>query len=174
MSASVNQLQSKTTEADALASTVRQQSGVRTLAPQILTLPGLPPHSLLPDDWLKRLGVITPAFAAELNAVIQQRGFDAGKVIDEAKYLIVIGSFPTLEQLPIWGFDGSSTRQAEGLASVENRDMRISSEWRNDPSRIRICINRRGNAAEGRGKVGLGAPDLDGIGPQSKAHRAGP
>src|SRR4030095_579326 len=26
-------------------------------------------------------------------------------------------SFPTLEQLPMWGFDGSSTRQAEGHSS---------------------------------------------------------
>ena len=26
-------------------------------------------------------------------------------------------SFPTLEQLPLWGFDGSSTRQAEGHSS---------------------------------------------------------
>jgi glutamine synthetase len=26
-------------------------------------------------------------------------------------------SFPTLEQLPLWGFDGSSTRQAEGKSS---------------------------------------------------------
>src|ERR1700726_3431555 len=26
-------------------------------------------------------------------------------------------SFPTLEQLPKWGFDGSSTRQAEGHSS---------------------------------------------------------
>ena len=27
------------------------------------------------------------------------------------------GSFPTLEELPLWGFDGSSTRQAEGHSS---------------------------------------------------------
>ena len=27
-------------------------------------------------------------------------------------------SFPTLEQLPNWGFDGSSTQQAEGRSSV--------------------------------------------------------
>src|SRR4030095_6232590 len=27
------------------------------------------------------------------------------------------GSFPKLEELPIWGFDGSSTRQAEGHSS---------------------------------------------------------
>ena len=27
-------------------------------------------------------------------------------------------SFPTLEQLPLWGFDGSSTLQAEGHSSV--------------------------------------------------------
>ena len=27
------------------------------------------------------------------------------------------GAFPTLEQLPVWGFDGSSTRQAEGHSS---------------------------------------------------------
>lgn len=27
------------------------------------------------------------------------------------------GGFPTLEQLPIWGFDGSSTKQAEGHSS---------------------------------------------------------
>ena len=26
-------------------------------------------------------------------------------------------SFPTLEQLPLWGFDGSSTNQAEGRSS---------------------------------------------------------
>ena len=26
-------------------------------------------------------------------------------------------SFPTLEQLPLWGFDGSSTNQAEGHSS---------------------------------------------------------
>src|SRR6201996_2827846 len=26
-------------------------------------------------------------------------------------------SFPTLEQLPMWGFDGSSTKQAEGGSS---------------------------------------------------------
>ena len=26
-------------------------------------------------------------------------------------------SFPTLEQLPLWGFDGSSTMQAEGQSS---------------------------------------------------------
>ena len=26
-------------------------------------------------------------------------------------------SFPTLEQVPNWGFDGSSTKQAEGRAS---------------------------------------------------------
>ena len=26
-------------------------------------------------------------------------------------------SFPTLEQLPLWGFDGSSTMQAEGHSS---------------------------------------------------------
>ena len=26
-------------------------------------------------------------------------------------------SFPTLEQLPLWGFDGSSTQQAEGHSS---------------------------------------------------------
>ena len=26
-------------------------------------------------------------------------------------------SFPTLEQLPLWGFDGSSTKQAEGHSS---------------------------------------------------------
>ena len=26
-------------------------------------------------------------------------------------------SFPTLEQLPLWGFDGSSTMQAEGRSS---------------------------------------------------------
>ena len=26
-------------------------------------------------------------------------------------------SFPTLEQLPAWAFDGSSTRQAEGRSS---------------------------------------------------------
>ena len=26
-------------------------------------------------------------------------------------------SFPTLEQLPMWGFDGSSTKQAEGRSS---------------------------------------------------------
>ena len=26
-------------------------------------------------------------------------------------------SFPTLEELPMWGFDGSSTRQAEGKTS---------------------------------------------------------
>ena len=26
-------------------------------------------------------------------------------------------SFPTLEQLPLWGFDGSSTLQAEGSSS---------------------------------------------------------
>src|SRR5467141_515104 len=26
-------------------------------------------------------------------------------------------SFPTLEQLPLWGFDGSSTMQAEGKSS---------------------------------------------------------
>ena len=26
-------------------------------------------------------------------------------------------SFPTLEQLPMWGFDGSSTQQAEGRSS---------------------------------------------------------
>lgn len=25
--------------------------------------------------------------------------------------------FPTLEELPLWGFDGSSTRQAEGSSS---------------------------------------------------------
>ena len=27
------------------------------------------------------------------------------------------GSFPKLEDLPMWGFDGSSTRQAEGKSS---------------------------------------------------------
>src|ERR1700709_77559 len=27
------------------------------------------------------------------------------------------GSFPKLEELPLWGFDGSSTRQAEGHSS---------------------------------------------------------
>ena len=27
-------------------------------------------------------------------------------------------SFPTLEQLPNWGFDGSSTQQAEGKAPI--------------------------------------------------------
>ena len=27
-------------------------------------------------------------------------------------------SFPTLEQLPLWGFDGSSTMQAEGTAPI--------------------------------------------------------
>ena len=27
-------------------------------------------------------------------------------------------SFPTLEQLPLWGFDGSSTQQAEGHSSA--------------------------------------------------------
>ena len=26
-------------------------------------------------------------------------------------------AFPTLEQLPLWGFDGSSTQQAEGRSS---------------------------------------------------------
>ncbi|MGO8026785.1 hypothetical protein AB9E05_34765, partial [Rhizobium leguminosarum] len=26
--------------------------------------------------------------------------------------------FPTLEQLPLWGFDGSSTQQAEGRSAV--------------------------------------------------------
>ena len=27
-------------------------------------------------------------------------------------------SFPTLEQLPLWGFDGSSTMQAEGTSRI--------------------------------------------------------
>jgi hypothetical protein len=97
MSASVNQLQQKTTEASALASAVRQQTGVRTLQPEALRLPG-PQSLLLPGDWLQRLALVSPAFAADLNAVIQQRSFDAGTVIDERRYLIVLQSFPTLEE----------------------------------------------------------------------------
>src|SRR3954465_3564401 len=31
-------------------------------------------------------------------------------------------SFPTLEQLPLWGFDGSSTLQAEGHSSHSGRE----------------------------------------------------
>jgi hypothetical protein len=96
MSASVNQLQQKTTEAATLASAVRQQSGVRTLQPEALRLPGPAPQSLLvPGGWLQHLAVVGPALAADLNAIIQQRSFDAGKVLDEQKYLIVLQSFAT-------------------------------------------------------------------------------
>ena len=39
-------------------------------------------------------------------------------------------AFPTLEQLPLWGFDGSSTMQAEGHSSdcVLNTAMMSSSD----------------------------------------------
>jgi glutamine synthetase len=42
-------------------------------------------------------------------------------------------SFPTLEQLPLWGFDGSSTMQAEGKSSdcVRSDDAR-----RQDPASL--------------------------------------
>jgi hypothetical protein len=97
MSASVNQLQQKTTEAAALASAVRQQTGVRTLQPEALRLPG-PQSLLLPDGWLQHLALISPALAADLNAIIQQRSFDAGTVIDERRYLIVLQSFGSLAE----------------------------------------------------------------------------
>ncbi|MFE4718694.1 glutamine synthetase beta-grasp domain-containing protein, partial [Streptomyces sp. NPDC056728] len=34
-----------------------------------------------------------------------------------SKTKIIAGSAPALEELPIWGFDGSSTSQAKGHAS---------------------------------------------------------
>jgi glutamine synthetase len=40
-------------------------------------------------------------------------------------------SFPTLEQLPLWGFDGSSTKQAVGLRPQACRCLPrpSTSEW---------------------------------------------
>jgi hypothetical protein len=99
MSASVSELQNKTAEVAKLAGSIQERAGVRTLQPQVLTLPGIAPQSALPDDWLERFALIAPAFAQELEeAIQQQRGFDAGRVIDEPQYLIVLASFEKLEE----------------------------------------------------------------------------
>ncbi len=50
--------------------------------------------------------------------------------------------FPTLEQLPLWGFDGSSTQQAEGPL------LRLRAEARRDLPRIRPAPTARSSCAK--------------------------